>query len=222
MRQFASDSPLVSGELQVFRWLRGASESLEFLWTPGQEINPDFDGFVGVEHFQNQPKLGPAVLYERPIEEAYTNSVAQFETNRASGVVRLGSPEAEAAHDRNWFRRPLPDDEQLTALLEKLRAEPPPGTFFDEYWTRAQLEGRVWYTVHGLAKVGGSLQEVIVLCSCPDDPPSVAARAALVQVQESLDYAFEAVEVYRTNDVGPAVSGIGVLRIERRLDRRAP
>jgi hypothetical protein len=55
------------------------------------------------------------------------------------------------------------------------------------------------------------------LCCCPPDLPTVSARAALAQTQTELGYDFAAVEVYRTHDVGPAVSGIGALRIERRL-----
>ncbi|KRE31234.1 hypothetical protein [Agromyces sp. Soil535] len=207
----------MSGELQVFRWVQRSQENLEFLWTPGQDVNPAFDGFVRVEHFEDQPKLGPAVLYDRPSESSYTTSVEKFKRNRASGVVRLGSPKSEAFHDQSWFRRPPLDPARLQEILDRLRAEPPPGTFFDEYWTRAQLEERQWYSVHGLARVDSSLHEVIVLCSCRDDPPTVSARAALAQVEAELGYDFAAVEVYRTHDVGPAVSGIGALRIERRI-----
>jgi hypothetical protein len=72
--------------------------------------------------------------------------------------------------------------------------------------------------VHGLAKDGDGLREVIVLCCCAQDPPSVAARAALAQVENELGYDFVISEVYRTHDVGPAVSGIGALHIERKID----
>jgi hypothetical protein len=212
------DSPSVSGELQVFRWtLRRNFEGMSFVWTPGRDANPGFDGFVGIEQFEDQPKLGPAVLYDRPVESSYTTSIEQFKRNRASGIVRLGSPKSEALHDQSWFRRPPLDQDRLEEILDRLRAEPPPGTFFDEYWTRAQLEERHWYSVHGLAQGGGGLREVIVLCSCPDDPPTVSARAALSQVKLELGYDFAAVELYRTNAVGPAVGGLGALRIERRI-----
>ena len=182
----------MSGELQVFRWIRRNQEILQFTWTPGREPIPGFDGFVRVERFENQPKLGPAVLYDRPAESSYTTSVDQF-------------------------IYPPMDPAEVERALDRLRAEPPPSTFFDPYWTRAQLEGREWYSVHGLANGDGGLREVIVLCSCPPDPPTVSARAALTHVETELGYDFAAVEVYRTHDVGPAVSGIGALRIERRI-----
>jgi len=218
MSSVSADSPLISGELQVFRWVRRKSERLQFSWNPGRDANPSLDGFVGVVRFEDQPKLGPAVLYDCPIESSYTTSVAQFKRNSTPWLVRLGSRKSEEFHDESWFRRPQMDTAELEKALARLEAEPPPGTFFDEYWTRAQLENREWYSVHGLASVGGSLREVIVLCCCPDDPPTVSARAALAQVEDELGYDFVVSEVYRTNNVGPAVSGIGVLHIERRID----
>lgn len=211
------DSPSMSGELQVFRWIRRNQEILQFTWTPGREPIPGFDGFVRVERFENQPKLGPAVLYDRPAESSYTTSVDQFIRNTNTSIVRLGSAKSEARHDESWFRYPPMDPAEVERALDRLRAEPPPSTFFDPYWTRAQLEGREWYSVHGLANGDGGLREVIVLCSCPPDPPTVSARAALTHVETELGYDFAAVEVYRTHDVGPAVSGIGALRIERRI-----
>lgn len=208
----------MSGELQILRWVRRRSETLRFLWTPGRAVNQTLDGFVGAVRFEDQPKLGPAVLYDRPIELSYTTSVAQFLRNSTPWVVRLGDAKSEAFHDQSWFRRPAMDPAELEQALERLRAEPPPGVFFDEYWTRAQFEHREWYSVHGLAKVGGSLREVVVLCCCPQDSPSASARAALAQVENELGYNFVVSEVYRTHDVGPAVSGIGALHIERRFD----
>ena len=110
------------------------------------------------------------------------------------------------------------DPVELEETLARLKSEPPPGTFFDEYWTRAQLEHREWYAVHGLAKDRDGLREVIVLCCCVQDPPSVAARSALAQVENEVGYALVVSEVYRTHDVGPVVGGIGALHIDRRLD----
>ncbi|KRC62999.1 hypothetical protein ASE14_04200 [Agromyces sp. Root81] len=211
------DSPLVSGELQVLRWVKRTTEVLQFTWTPGREVDPLDEDLVGVEHFEDQPKLGPAVLYDHPMESSYTTSIEKFTRNRDSGVVRIGSQKSEASHDQTWFRRPPLDPARLEEILDRLRAEPPSYTFFDEYWTRAQFEGRQWYSVHGLARRDDGLHEVIVLCCCPDDPPSVSARAALAQVEAELGYDFAAVEVQRTYDTGPAVSGIGALRIERKL-----
>ncbi|SIO20737.1 hypothetical protein [Agromyces cerinus] len=217
MSTIVPDSPLVCGDLTVFRWVKRRTEVLQFTWTPGREADPRLDGFVGLEHFEDQPKRGPAVLYDRPMESSYTTSIEQFNRNRASGLVRLGSPTNEASHDNSWFRRPQLAQAELEEMLDRLRAEPPGGTFFDEYWTRAQLEKRQWYSVHGMTRANGGLREVIVLCSCADDPPSVAARVALAQVYSELGFDFAAVEVQRTYDVGPAVSGIGALRIERKL-----
>ncbi|MFC9560547.1 hypothetical protein [Agromyces sp. NPDC056965] len=217
MSAIVPDSPLVSGDLQVLRWVKRTKEILKFSWTPGRGPAYGFDGFVGVERFEDQPKLGPAVLYDRPMESSYTTSIEQFNRNLDTGLVRLGSPKSEAFHDQTWFRRPPLDPAQLEEMLDRLRAEPPAYTFFDEYWTRAQLEQREWYSVHGLARADGGLREVIVLCCCVADPPSVAARAALAQVEAGLGFDFAAVEVQRTYDVGPAVSGIGALRIERKL-----
>jgi hypothetical protein len=113
--------------------VRRQSETLRFLWTPRRAVNRAFDGFVGVLRFENQPKLGPAVLYDRPIELSYTTSVAQFLRNRTPWVVRLGDAKSEAFHDQSWFRRPTMDPAELEQALERLRAEPPPGVFFDEY-----------------------------------------------------------------------------------------
>jgi hypothetical protein len=211
------DSPSMSGELQVSRWVRRNQEILDFAWTPGRDPIHGFDGLVRVERFEDQPKLGPAVLYDRPAEASYTTSVEQFLLNTDTSIVRLGSPKSEARHDGSWSRRPLMDPTDLETALDRLRAEPPPGTFFDPYWTRAQLENRQWYSVHGPVNGDAGLREVIVLCCCPDDPPTVSAHAALAQVELELGYDFAAAEVYRTHDVGPAVSGIGALRIERRL-----
>ncbi|MFE6255912.1 hypothetical protein [Agromyces sp. NPDC057865] len=218
MRTVSPGSPLVSGELQVFRWVRRRSESLSFSWLPGRETNPLLDGFVGVVGFSDQPKLGPAVLYDCPIESALTTSVTQFKRNSSPWLVRLGSRRSEELHDQSWFRRPRMNPPELEAALARLKADPPPGTFFDEYWTRAQLENREWYSVHGLARTGDGLREVIVLCSCSDDLPTMCARAALTQVEDELGYDFEVSEVYRTHAVGPAVSGIGALHIQRRID----
>ena len=211
-------SPTTSGDLQILRWTRRRSETLQFVWTPGRAADPSGDEFVGVVRFEDQPKLGPAVLYDRPTELSLTTSVAQFRRNRTRWVVRLGSPKSEAFHDQSWFRRPPMDPVELEETLARLKSEPPPGTFFDEYWTRAQLEHREWYAVHGLAKDRDGLREVIVLCCCVQDPPSVAARSALAQVENEVGYDLVVSEVYRTHDVGPAVSGIGALHIDRRLD----
>ena len=212
----AARSALTSGDLQVSRWVRRNQELLEFLWTPGRDPIPG-DGLISIEHFEDQPKLGPAVLYDRPIESSYTTSVEQFRRNTASGVVRLVAPKNERRHDETWFRRSQLEPGELDEILTKIQAEPPPGTFFDEHWTRAQLEERKWFSVHGLVRVDDDLREVIVLCSCHDDPPSVSARRVLAEVQTELRYDFVAAEVYRIRDVGPAVSGLGVLRIERGL-----
>ena len=73
--------PSMSGELQGSRWVRRNQEILDFAWTPGRDPIRGFDGLVRVERFEDQPKLGPAVLYDRPAESSYTTSVEQFLLN---------------------------------------------------------------------------------------------------------------------------------------------
>jgi hypothetical protein len=87
MRPDPAETSLVSGDLQVFRWLRRMSETLRFVWTPGKPVNPRLDGFVGVVGFENQPKLGPAVLPDCPIDLSFTTSVAQFRRNSAPEML---------------------------------------------------------------------------------------------------------------------------------------
>ena len=57
------------------------------------------------------------------------------------------------------------DPVELEETLARLKSEPPPRHVLSiEYWTRAQLEHREWYAVHGLAKDRDGLREMIVLC----------------------------------------------------------